>query len=32
VDRIAEPQPSEEALRLFPDELADTVGIPWFIV
>jgi len=32
VDRIAEPQPSEEALRLFPDELAGAVGIPWFIV
>jgi ubiquinone/menaquinone biosynthesis C-methylase UbiE len=32
VDRIAEPQPSDEALRLFPDELAGAVGIPWFIV
>ena len=32
VDRIAEPQPSEEALRLFPDKLAGVVGIPWFIV
>ena len=31
VDRIAEPQPSEEALRRFPDELAGVVGIPWFI-
>src|SRR5215472_11385509 len=32
VDRIAEPQPSDEALRLFPDKLAGVVGIPWFIV
>jgi SAM-dependent methyltransferase len=32
VDRIAEPQPSEEALRRFPDELAGVIGIPWFIV
>ena len=32
VDRIAEPQPSDEALQLFPDELAGAVGIPWFIV
>jgi SAM-dependent methyltransferase len=32
VDRIAEPQPSAEALRLFPDDLAMVVGIPWFIV
>ena len=32
VDRIAEPQPSEEALRRFPGELDGVVGIPWFIV
>jgi SAM-dependent methyltransferase len=32
VDRIAEPQPSDEALRLFPDRLAGIVGVPWFIV
>jgi SAM-dependent methyltransferase len=32
VDRIAEPQPSEEALRLFPGELTGIVGVPWFIV
>jgi len=32
VDRIAEPQPSDEALRLFPGELAGVVGTPWFIV
>ena len=24
-------QPSEEALRRFPDELAGVIGIPWFI-
>ena len=32
VDRIAEPQPSAEALRRFPGELAGAVGVPWFIV
>jgi SAM-dependent methyltransferase len=32
VDRIAEPQPSAEALRQFPDELGDIVGVPNFIV
>ena len=32
VDRIAEPQPSDEALRRFPGELDGVVGIPWFIV
>jgi SAM-dependent methyltransferase len=32
VDRIAEPQPSAEALRRFPAELAGAVGVPWFIV
>ncbi len=32
VDRIAEAQPSAEALRLYPDELTDIVGVPNFIV
>jgi SAM-dependent methyltransferase len=32
VDRIAEPQPSDEALRLFPDELSGIVGAPLFII
>ncbi|HJZ26148.1 MAG TPA: class I SAM-dependent methyltransferase [Streptosporangiaceae bacterium] len=32
VDRVAEPQPSNEALRLFPDDLAGSVGVPVFIV
>jgi SAM-dependent methyltransferase len=32
VDRIAEPQPSAEALRLFPDDLGIVVGVPSFIV
>jgi SAM-dependent methyltransferase len=32
VDRVAEPQPSAEALRLFPDDLASVVGVPSFIV
>jgi SAM-dependent methyltransferase len=32
VDRIAEPQPSDEALRLFPDELTGIVGVPVFII
>jgi SAM-dependent methyltransferase len=32
VDRVAEPQPSPEALRLFPDELGPLVGVPIFIV
>jgi hypothetical protein len=32
VDRIAEPQPSAEALRLFPDDLGSLVGVPTFIV
>jgi len=31
-DRVAEPQPSSEALRLFPDDLAGSVGVPVFIV
>jgi SAM-dependent methyltransferase len=32
VDRVAEPQPSAEALRLFPDDLGPLVGVPSFIV
>jgi hypothetical protein len=32
VDRVAEPQPSAEALRLFPDDLGPVVGVPLFIV
>lgn len=32
VDRVAEPQPSAEALRLFPDDLSTLVGVPSFIV
>lgn len=32
VDRVAEPQPSPEALRLFPAELGPVVGMPNFIV
>jgi hypothetical protein len=32
VDRVAEPQPSAQALRLFPDDLAIVVGVPFFIV
>jgi SAM-dependent methyltransferase len=32
VDRIAEPQPSAEALRLFPDDLGTVAGVPRFIV
>lgn len=32
VDRVAEPQPSDEALMRFPDELAGLVGVPVFIV
>jgi SAM-dependent methyltransferase len=32
VDRVLEPQPSDEALRLFPDDLAGVVGVPVFIV
>jgi SAM-dependent methyltransferase len=32
VDGIAEPQPSAEALRLFPEDLGDLVGVPSFIV
>lgn len=32
IDRIAEPQPSPEALRQFPEELGAVNGTPWFIV
>ena len=32
VDRLAEPQPSADALARFPDELAGVVGTPWFLV
>jgi SAM-dependent methyltransferase len=32
LDRVAEPQPSAEALRLFPDDLTGLVGVPVFIV
>jgi SAM-dependent methyltransferase len=32
VDRVAEPQPSADALRLFPDDLGSVVGVPLFIV
>jgi SAM-dependent methyltransferase len=32
VDRVAEPQPSAEALRRFPDDLGRIVGVPSFIV
>jgi SAM-dependent methyltransferase len=32
IDRIAEPQPSEEAMERFPSELAENVGVPTFIV
>jgi len=32
VDRIAEAQPTDEALRRFPDDLTRIVGVPCFIV
>jgi SAM-dependent methyltransferase len=32
VDRVAEPQPSAEALRRFPKELGGVAGVPVFIV
>jgi hypothetical protein len=32
IDRIAEPQPSREALERFPSELAGVAGVPIFIV
>jgi SAM-dependent methyltransferase len=31
VDRVVEPQPSDETLRLFPDDLTGIVGVPVFI-
>lgn len=32
IERIAEPQPSREALERFPSELADIAGVPNFII
>jgi hypothetical protein len=32
VERIAEPQPSREALQRFPDDLSQVEGVPNFIV
>ena len=32
VDRVVEPQPSDEALRLFPGDFTGIVGVPVFIV
>jgi hypothetical protein len=32
VERLVEPQPTEQALARFPEELAKAVGVPWFIV
>jgi SAM-dependent methyltransferase len=32
LDRVAEPQPSAEALQRFPDDLGDLAGVPTFIV
>jgi SAM-dependent methyltransferase len=32
VERIVEAQPSAEAVRRFPDELTQVMGVPWFIV
>lgn len=32
IDRVVEPQPSEEALARFPVELAQADGTPWFMV
>ena len=32
IDRIAEPQPSPEALKRFPDDLEVVKGVPGFIV
>ena len=31
IDRIAEPQPSQEALERYPAELAGIAGVPTFI-
>jgi hypothetical protein len=32
IERIAEPQPSKDALERFPSELAGVAGVPTFIV
>ncbi len=32
IERVVEPQPSEEALGRFPDELGEVLGVPTFIV
>ena len=32
IDRVAEPQPSQEALKRYPSELASIAGVPTFIV
>jgi SAM-dependent methyltransferase len=32
IERIVEAQPSAEAVRRFPEDLTQVVGIPWFIV
>ena len=32
IERIAEPQPSQEALERYPSELAGVAGVPSFIV
>jgi hypothetical protein len=32
LDRVAEAQPSAEAVRLFPDDLGPVAGVPTFIV
>lgn len=32
LDRVAEPQPSSESVRRFPDDLVQVVGVPNFIV
>ena len=32
IDRIAEPRPAAEALGRYPDDLAQIVGVPIFIV
>jgi len=32
IGEIAEPQPSEEALRRYPEELGPVVGVPTIIV
>lgn len=32
VDPVAGPRPTAEAVRQFPDDLGDVVGVPLFIV